>query len=189
MISSACSPLQCVIFLSITNTLRQTSECLACCQLFLTSGSCTMDVCRYRHVSEKEYEDDVYYTLLQMVYESCRKFNPDLPPPNRNIPPPRDPGDLPPPPPIHRKMDGGPAGGFGGPPPGPPPSHNFRDYDHVEGGDLRANLNRREFEWDRPPFGFPPKPHDPSMQVDQLTRENSELRRMMAEESARYKVQ
>lgn len=146
-----------------------------------------MDVCRYRHVSEKEYEDDMYYTLLQMVYETCRKFNPDLHPPNRNQPPPRD-GDMPPPPPssIHKRMEGG---NFGGPPPSLP--HTFRDYDHHDGGGgLRSSAPRRDFEWDRNPYGYPKAPDmGANLQVDQLTRENSELRRVMGEDNTRFKVE
>ena len=138
-----------------------------------------MDVCRYRHLTQKEYDDEIYHLMTRMVYEKCRRIRRDLPPP----PPPSRrsiPNDMPPPPP---------PGPYDSPMP-PPPGPGFREFDPIkrppEGG-------RRDFNWDRggaPPYeGYGGNKQDgPPPTVEQLTRENIDLRHMINEDNARYKA-
>jgi len=82
-------------------------------------GSCTMNVCRHRHLSQDEYDDEIYHLMTRMVYERCKRFHMDvpLPPVDRRV------EDVLPPP-----MDSNPySRGGGGPmPPLPGPSADYR---------------------------------------------------------------
>ncbi|XP_018015667.1 uncharacterized protein LOC108672501 [Hyalella azteca] len=148
-------------FISITLKDSKLLKSRPVCKLFMQSGECSMDVCRYRHVSQREYEEEMFHVICQMVFEKCRRTNPEIPPPSASLPPPLD-ADI---------------------PPRPAP---FHDYEHEPG--------RRDYDWQQPapprdPYGFPKSlPDVMPREVDQLTRENMDLRRIISEDSARFKT-
>ncbi|KAF2354990.1 Arfaptin (AH) domain/BAR domain [Trinorchestia longiramus] len=151
-------------FISITLKDSKLLKSRPVCKLFMQSGDCTMDVCRYRHVTQREYEEEMFHVICQMVFEKCRRINPDIPPPSASLPLQPE-ADLP-------------------PPPRPTP---FHDYEH--------ETSRRDYDWPREPapprdpYGFPkPLPEVLPREVDQLTRENMDLRRIISDDSARFKV-
>lgn len=164
------------------------------CKQYLRSNECTMEGCRFRHVSRTEYDDEMYQVITQMVYEKCCRVNRDRPPLPNDCPP-RDGGDMPPPP--------GPMAAGGPPSRGPAMSGHYGAGE----SDLRSSMGpRRDYDWQHcSPYGSYGKQSDPGMgggplvspmpgpigggmDVDQLSRENMDLRRMINEDSSRYKL-
>lgn len=166
-------------------------------QQYLRSNECSMEGCRFRHVSRTEYDDEMYQVITQMVYEKCCRVNRDRPPLPNDCPP-RDGGDMPPPP-----IPMAAPNSMGGPPSrGPPMSGHYGAPEP----DLRSSMgSRRDYDWQHcSPYGAYAKQSDPGMggplvgsnmpgpiggmDMDQLSRENMDLRRMINEDSSRYKL-